>query len=459
MAIKEKFKNIFKDKLKVISNIVTLIVEIVIFCLWVYLVPFSLIFMLNPWYGIALIIGIIMFTIIFNRYFYSLLKDIKEKKIVKSIIKIILLLIATGIIALIYLDTHNILKQLIFASILIIGIVCFPLIILGINILSKNKFKKIKIFISICALIYIYLFGVKIAFYMANQIVEILSKYSISEIIEMQAEYENAQIDVTYLENYTQKFAKNGYLEKNDIIQILDYTDKKSIEIKVNYIDEHEDIHIYTTNKNDEQMNKLKSDLKANYYKFNYEKFEDNKIIVNIERYNTKNSEKKEKNSEIILSGSLNKDMIENIEKYENDSFVFKNKMKNTEIPNGKELVDLKILFAFDKEFNNYVPVISDKTDYTKIKSYAIYNSGISITLKEGIEVNKKDYTLRLNRYDENMNLLTKENDYYIGSIYYYEYEPVVEILKDSNNCNVLDIRFPNSMSYTSELRNIEIIF
>ena len=100
-----------------------------------------------------------------------------------------------------------------------------------------------------------------------------LSNHSIYELLEKEDEDDN--VNLTYLEDYAQKFAKNGYLNKYDITQILDLTDKKSKEMTIYYQDEKSNINIETTNKNDEEMENLKNTLKAEYYKYHYEKDEE----------------------------------------------------------------------------------------------------------------------------------------------------------------------------------------
>ena len=100
----------------------------------------------------------------------------------------------------------------------------------------------------------------------AKMIITNLSNHSIYELLEKEDEDDN--VNLTYLEDYAQKFAKNGYLNKYDITQILDLTDKKSKEMTIYYQDEKSNINIETTNKNDEEMENLKNTLKAEYYKY-----------------------------------------------------------------------------------------------------------------------------------------------------------------------------------------------
>ena len=70
----------------------------------------------------------------------------------------------------------------------------------------------------------------------AKMIITNLSNHSIYELLEKEDEDDN--VNLTYLEDYAQKFAKNGYLNKYDITQILDLTDKKSKEMTIYYQDE-----------------------------------------------------------------------------------------------------------------------------------------------------------------------------------------------------------------------------
>ena len=91
--------------------------------------------------------------------------------------------------------------------------------------------------------------------------------------------------DITYLKNYTEKISKNSYITKFDVEQIIDISDSKSKEIKINYKDSSDGTDITVSNKEDDKIKELKEILKADCYKFNYEIDNNKQIIINIERY------------------------------------------------------------------------------------------------------------------------------------------------------------------------------
>ena len=77
----------------------------------------------------------------------------------------------------------------------------------------------------------------------------------------------------------------------------------------------------------------------------------------------------------------------------------------------------------------------------------------MSITLKNNVTLSKEDYTIRVNRYDDNLNVKENKDDNY-----YYKYEPVATQLKDSEGNIVIEFNFENTYSL-KDLKNIEIIF
>ena len=167
-------------------------------------------------------------------------------------------------------------------------------------------------------------------------------------------------------------------------------------------------------------------------------------------------NENQEKNEEITIAGALPNYEINNIKKeYENledINYTFENEVN---IEKGKEttLDNLRILFIYNNEKNNYIPYVENTGELRKIKSYKIYSTGMSITLKDDITLNKKDYTIRVNRYDENLKI-KEEKD----SNYYYKYEPVATELEDANGNVVIEFEFENIYKL-KDLKNIEIIF
>ena len=274
---------------------------------------------------------------------------------------------------------------------------------------------------------------------------------NISSFIE--ARENTSEYNLIYLQNYKQKMDEKGYIDKFDVENILNIVDHRTDKIIVKYINGEEIIELNNT---DNQMDKeLEPKLEANYYKLDYE-HKDNETIIYIERYQYELSETLEKNEEIELTGAFPNYEINNIkanyETLEDTNYTFENEV-NVEEGRETTLDNLRILFVFDEERNNYIPYVENTGELRNIKSYKIYSTGMSITLKDNITLNKEDYTIRVNRYDDNLNV--KENK---DANYYYKYEPVVTQLKDSEGNIVIEFEFENTYSL-KDLKNIEIIF
>ena len=290
----------------------------------------------------------------------------------------------------------------------------------------------------------------------AKMIITNLSNHSIYELLEKEDEDDN--VNLTYLEDYAQKFAKNGYLNKYDITQILDLTDKKSKEMTIYYQDEKSNINIETTNKNEEEMENLKNTLKAEYYKYHYEKDEKKQIKIYIERYSLEQNSNQEKNENIVLKGTKNTEIVENVNKYGTDknsnSFCFTNKIQ-VNSNDVQEIKKFNLLFVYDQDTQNYVPVIENVQECAFIESYKVYNTGIEITLNKGVQLTNTEYTLKINRYNDELQIRDRK---ITNNAYYYDYEPVVTKMEGYENRIVLEMRFDRSYTI-EELKNIEIIF
>ena len=156
----------------------------------------------------------------------------------------------------------------------ILAVVLIPLVILGFCILRKGKYKKATITIVLILTVFIYAISAKSLVESASKIIAVCSIKSVDESVGT---------DITFLKNYEQKMARDGYISKYDANQILDIADSKSKEIFINYKDTSSNIDISTTNKNDEEIKNLKEILETNYYIFSYST--DGEITINIERY------------------------------------------------------------------------------------------------------------------------------------------------------------------------------
>lgn len=407
---------------------------------------------LIPKSAIIITILLVMFMAILYLYIYSILKAFSNKKIIKPLLYILLLILL--IVGLVFIkdNVNYILRNNILMMIFIVGVIAMPAILLGNCILQKSKYKNIKIIVVIILSVYLYVASFS---YMLDYAKKIIANVTENQIEELFSLREKEKVDTTYLQNYTQKMSKQGYLDKFDITNIIDITDSKSAPIKINYKDEVENIELKVSNKNDDEIINLKESLKAEYYKFNYENNDQNNVVIDIERY--KIAEKninEEKNSNIIILGNKNSKIIENVSKYvssNKEGFCYENKLNTNTKLNSKELYNFKLLLVYDKEIDNFVPVINSEEDINFLQDYKVYQNGIDITLQEGVTIKNKDYTLRLNRYNEKLE--TSKS----SSFYNYEYEPVVTEMSSSKG-PVLEFDFDSS--YTFEmLKNIEIIF
>ncbi len=438
--------------LKFISAIFTIIVTII--CIAFYYKRL-LRFINIPAKIASTIIFFLMFMFVLYKFIFSTLKLFANKKIIRGILLILLVILAVIGICFIKNNINYLLRNVILMLIFILGVVCLPIIILGISLLSKSKSKIPFVIFSLILLIFNYYINFYEVMNYAETIVNTFSCYSLDKLFTLREKEE--QVDTSYLENYTQKYAKNGYLSQFDIKSMLDIIDSKSMEINVNYEDKKQNSYFKITNKDDEEMTRLKESLKSDFYKFNYEN-NDNNLTVNIERYIVEEHTNNEKNEDVVISGTLMAEMVNSIDKYfidkDTEYFTFENELiEKNEIKN-RELESFKMLLAYDEETQNYVPILEDLDEYELINSYKVYSTGLEITLEDNVTLKNEDYSLRINRYDSNFN--TRKN--WTNTRYFYEYEPVVETMTDSKNRTVLYIKF--DMNYTvRELNNIEIIF
>lgn len=332
----------------------------------------------------------------------------------------------------------------------ILAVVLIPLVILGFCILRKGKYKKATITIVLILTVFIYAISAKSLVESASKIIAVCSIKSVDESVGT---------DITFLKNYEQKMARDGYISKYDANQILDIADSKSKEIFINYKDTSSNIDIKTTNKNDEEIKKLKEMIETNYYIFSYST--DGNIIINIERYVAKETKSNEKNDSITITGDRRIDIIECEDRqYTNDEstyFSFKNKVNVDDENTDVSIQTFKMLLVYDEEIKNYVPVVQNVQDYKYIESYTVYSGGVKIELKNGAHLDNKDYTLRINRYGDELTVLERQNSN-VNIRYYYEYEPVVTETTNSNENVVLNVEFDTAYSVNG-LKNVEVIF
>lgn len=87
------------------------------------------------------------------------------------------------------------------------------------------------------------------------------------------------------------------------------------------------------------------------------------------------------------------------------------------------------------------------------IASYEVTSTSLTITLNNDTNLNVLDYTLRINRYDDNL-AIPEDKNYN----YNYHYEPVVTTSTNGTGNTVLTFEFDDILSL-EKINNIEIIF
>lgn len=451
MGIKKK---LLENKWKLFATVIAII--ILIFEVWNFsrwLIKFQ--FRIST--AISIVILMFMFIKILVQYLVEIFKSFQNKKIIKSIMMLLLIIISILVLSIIKNNLYYMTRNIILLLLYIFCVVCTPIIFLGMSILKNRKYKSLRIGFCILALLFIYVIHfpllISSAKTISNFVINIDNYYPVED---------TKSINTQYLETYAQKFVKQGYINKNDVNQIISLTDKKSKQMNIHYVDKMSDINKTVSNKDDEKIKELSEELKAEYYTYSYTKDKDENIDIYISRYIIEEPQiekTKEKNEDIILKGIKNIDFIENTYKYGTEefasSFCFTNKVNVQKKKNENILSSFKMLLVYDKENENYIPVVEDEKEYSLIDEYKVYSYGMDIALKDNVKLGSKQYTLRINRYNDNLIIPDKK---IIRNNYYYEYEPIVTELTNSKGNIVLEIRF-NDNYYRDTLKNIEIIF
>lgn len=458
-----KKKNII---INIISIIITLAILLAVFWKEILQVPLivSSIQIVDYIYIILLAIDI---YIIF-KYIKLFIQSIYKKKIKRAIIlAIIALTVGIGFYYCLRYS-NSILKATMFNILLIIQITLIPIILLLIMIFNtKNKKKAQKItaiilsgaFIILCAITTWQEIPVSIENIKA--VMNLNNKAGFFTNSDKTKKENIAQDAKENLLNHINIQEKRGYILKSEIINnILPSINmyKQIGDIEVKYID-GENIETIVDTKDQDWKDKIKEKIEGDYFKIKYDYGNDYKIEkVTIQRIGRKtqitNTEKNE-NIKFEVNTTLENSIVENVKSQNVDSqsstFVFENNLK-TKKNTSENLDKFKICFVYDKTSNNFIPAKSDQENYDKIESYKIYSSGLQITLKSGIsKLEKNYYTMRINRYDSDFNIINTSD-------YSYIFEPVVTQNTDSKGRIVIDMKF-NQTYILKQLKNIEIIF
>ena len=452
-------KNFFKKHLTPIIYILSCIILGVLFYKHVVFSIFStpLIVLFTGFTSLQSIVAILLYPLsllilffvacyILTRYIKLIILDFSNKKLLRPIILLIILAILIAICIVFNFVLSASLNNLFLITIYILGTIIIPLILIGSVLLNNNLNKKSKIKRTILLIIF------AIIIYAINIPTLLVGTTYINTYISNHTSNTTKTPNLEYLSNYAQKMTNKGFIDKYDVEYIINIASLRSENVVVNYSFDGQSISI--SNKDANFKSTIEDNLKWDYYKFNYT-YENSIVTINIEKY-ANTTVKEEKNEKIVLFGNKRADLIKNT-KSENvtpdsTNFVLDNSLTiSSSVP--KNISDLRLLLVYDDTTKNFVPVVDNTSNISMIFSYKVTSTSLEIVLNDNTSLNVPDYTIRLNRYDDNIQIPENKN-----LNYYYYYEPGVTTSKNNVGQTVLTIDFDNTLSL-DKIKNIEIIF
>lgn len=394
----------------------------------------------------SLLILFFVASYILYKYLMYIITAFTNKKLLKPILLLLVLAILIAICVIFNFVVSSSIKHLFLMIAYILGTIFIPLILLALVLLNKNSSKKNKIKKSILIIVF------ALIIYVINIPTLLISSTYITTYLTNHLNTTTQGPNLEYLNNYEQRMATKGFLYKSDVEYIINIAERRSEKVIVNYKFDDETITI--SNKDENFKDTLTTNLKWEYYKFNYT-YTSDVVTINIEKY-ANIQENEEKNSNIILAGNMRNDLIQNVtpENVEPTStnFVIENSFTLT--PGYRpDISNLQLLLIYDKNSNNFIPVVDNESCVNMIASYKVTSTSLSITLNNDTNLNVLDYTLRINRYDDNLTIQEDKN-----YNYYYHYEPVVTTSTNGAGNTVLTFEFDDILSL-EKINNIEIIF
>ena len=446
-----------KEKIKKVSLIVSIIIVVgasFVFAKPIYALALGVLY--HPRWDTTLMLLSAIFLMgsmiyILYTYLLCIIEAFQNKKKCKPILMLLFIALVIAIAIILELEARTFLGTVFIPFLYIVCVIVIPIIVLGIILLKESNHKIRKI---ILAIVWIAVtIGVYIVHYsyLTTATNAVISNVQVFFVSDEDTTTNLTEYNLIYLENYKQKMESEGYLDKFDVENILKIVDSRVDHIIVHYNNGQEE---YEYNNVDNQLTEeLGSKLEGDFYKFQYT-HKNEQTDIYIEKYESETTESNEKNADIFLTTEPNYNVTNITADYEtedDENYLIENRV-NLEKGTETTIDSLEIVFAYDSERHNYIPYVDDE-QLRMIESYEIYSTGMSIALKEGVTLTKKDYTLRINRYNENLVVDEDEEPFY-----YYKYEPIAEETKDSNGNTVIEFSFDNTYPL-GDLKNIEIIF